>query len=254
MNSPRKSILAIFLLALGMFASACAPEQIGASANGVSGRPSFELFEGKNGDYYFNLAATNHEVVLSSEGYTSRTGALSGILSVLNNAGDEANYELREAVNGQFYFVLQAQNGETIGMSELYSTKGNATQGIDTVVNVSDSYLAFLATRTGARFTTLEGQNGLYYFNLKAANGEIVLQSQAYSSEAASMNATFAVLENGVLQGRYDVKKAKDGQYYFNLKAANGEIIGTSEMYSTKSNATRGLKAVMKLLPNVNIL
>lgn len=254
MNFPRKSIIAIFVFALSMLTGACATEQIGVSQDGVSGRPSFELFEGADGQYYFNLAATNHEIVLSSEGYTSRTGALSGILSVLDNAGDDDNYELREAVNGQFYFVLRAQNGETIGMSELYSTKGNATQGIGNVIDVTDSYLAFLATRTGARFTTLEGSNGLYYFNLKADNGEIVLQSQAYSSEAAAMNATFAVVEAGVLKGSYDVNKAKDGQYYFNLKAANGEIIGTSEMYTTKSNANRGVNAVIKLLPNVNIL
>jgi uncharacterized protein YegP (UPF0339 family) len=254
MNFPRKSILAIFVLALGMLAGACAPEQIGASANGVSGRPSFELFEGQDGQYYFNLAATNHEIVLSSEGYTSRTGALSGILSVLDNAGDDANYELREAKNGQSYFVLQAQNGQTIGMSELYSSKGNATQGIGNVVEISDTYLAFLATRTGARFTTLEGQNGLYYFNLKASNGEIVLQSQAYSSEAAALNATFAVVSNGADKGNYDVNKSADGGAYFNLKAANGEIIATSEVYYSTSNAKRAVNSVMKLLPNVNIL
>ncbi len=250
----RTSIIAIFLLALGMLAGACAPEQIGASTNGVSGRPSFELFEGHDGQYYFNLTATNHEIVLSSEGYTSRTGALSGILSVLDNGGDEANYELREAVNGQFYFVLQAGNGQTIGMSELYSTAGNAKQGIGNTIDISDTYLAFLATRTGARFTVFEGQNGLYYFNLKASNGEIVLQSQAYSTEAAAMNGTFAVAGVGTNENNYDIKRSADGGAYFNLKANNGEIIGTSEVYYSTSNARRGRNGIIKLLPNVNIL
>ena len=139
-------------------------------------------------------------------------------------------------------------------MSELYSTKGNATQGIGNVVEISDTYLAFLATRTGARFTTLEGQNGLYYFNLKASNGEIVLQSQAYSSEAAALNATFAVVEAGADKGNFDVNKSADGGAYFNLKAANGEIVATSEVYYSTSNAKRAVNSVMKLLPNVNIL
>ena len=250
----RKSILAIALLTLGLLASACAPEQIGASANGVSGRPSFELFEGHDGQYYFNLAATNHEIVLSSEGYTSRTGALSGILSVLNNAGDQANYELREAVNGQSYFVLQARNGQTIGMSELYSTLGNAKQGVGNTIDIADTYLGFLATRKGARFTILEGKNGLYYFNLKARNGQIVLQSQAYSTEAAAMNGTFAVAEAGTSESNYDIKKSADGGGYFNLKAANGEIIATSEVYYSTSNAKRGRNSVIKLLPSINIL
>ena len=254
MNFPQKSILSLLILALGVFSSACASEEIGASANGIDGRPFFELFEGHDGDYYFNLAAANHEVVLSSEGYSSRTGALTGILSVLDNAGEVANYDLREAVNGQFYFVLKAQNGQIIGMSELYSTKGNAKQGIDNTADVADDYLGFLATRTGARFTVFEGQNGLYYFNLKAANGEIVLQSQAYSSEADAMNGSFAVAEAGVSSSSYDVKTSKDGGAYFNLKAGNNEIIGTSEIYSSKSNARRGRNAIIELLPNVNIL
>lgn len=254
MNFPRKTILSLLILALGVFSTACTAEEIGGSANGVSGRPFFELFEGRDGDYYFNLAATNHEIVLSSEGYTSRTGALTGILSVLDNAGEFANYDLREAVNGQFYFVLQAQNGQTIGMSELYSTKGNAKQGVENTIEVADDYLAFLATRTGARFTVFEGANGLYYFNLKAANGKIVLQSQAYSSEAAAMNGSFAVAEAGVHSARYDIKTSKDGGAYFNLKAGNNEIVGTSEIYSSKSNARRGRNGVIELLPNVNIL
>ena len=254
MNFPQKTILSLLILAIGAFSSACSSEQIGASATGVSGRPSFELFEGHNGDYYFNLVATNHEIVLSSEGYASRTGALTGILSVLDNAGEAANYQLREAVNGQHYFVLKAQNGQIIGLSELYSTKGNAKQGIDNTADVADDYLGFIATRTGARFTVFEGTNGLYYFNLKAGNGEIVLQSQAYSSEADALNGTFSVAESGTSSSNFDIKTSKDGGAYFNLKAGNNEIIGTSEIYSSKSNARRGRNDVIKLLPNVNIL
>ena len=253
MNFPQKTILPLLIAAIAAF-SACGSEQIGASANGVSGRPSFELFEGHDGDYYFNLVATNYEIVLSSEGYTSRTGALTGILSVLNNAGEVANYDLREAVNGQYYFVLKAQNGQIIGMSELYSTKGNAKQGIENTADISDDYLGFLATRTGARFTIFEGVNGLYYFNLKAKNGEIVLQSQAYSTEAAAMNGTFAVAEAGTSSTNFDIKASKDGGAYFNLKARNGQIIGTSEVYSSTSNARRGRNGIIELLPNVDIL
>ena len=68
------------------------------------------------------------------------------------------------------------------------------------------------------------------------------------------MNGSFAVAEAGVSSSNYDVKTSKDGGAYFNLKAANNEIIGTSEIYSNKSNARRGRNAVIELLPNVNIL
>lgn len=254
MSFPRKSILAPLLLALALVVGACASDEIGESTNSIDGRPFFDLFRGKDGEYYFNLAAANHEIVLSSEGYQQRSGALSGILSVLDNSGDSQNYVLSEARNGQFYFVLKAANGRTIGRSELYSSKSNAAAGITSVIDVSGDYLAFLATRRGARFTLFEGQNGLYYFNLKAANGQIVLSSQAYSSEAAAMNGCFAVAEAGTESKNYSVKSSKDHGAYFVLKGNNGEVIGTSESYYSASNARRARNSVIALLPNVNIL
>lgn len=44
----------------------------------------------------------------------------------------------------------------------------------------------------------------------------------------------------------YDLKKSSDGQFYFNLVAANGEPVATSERYPTKSNAERGIDAVRR--------
>lgn len=47
-------------------------------------------------------------------------------------------------------------------------------------------------------------------------------------------------------QARYDLRKSSDGQYYFNLVASNGEPVATSERYTTKSNAERGIDAVRR--------
>jgi uncharacterized protein YegP (UPF0339 family) len=44
--------------------------------------------------------------------------------------------------------------------------------------------------------------------------------------------------------GTFEIKRAKDGQFYFNLKARNGEIILTSEMYSAKASAHNGIESV----------
>jgi uncharacterized protein YegP (UPF0339 family) len=50
------------------------------------------------------------------------------------------------------------------------------------------------------------------------------------------------------------VRESADGGFYFNLKAANGHIIGTSEVYSTRSNAERARGSIIELLPSVDIL
>ncbi len=46
------------------------------------------------------------------------------------------------------------------------------------------------------------------------------------------------------MAGKFDLKKAKNGQFYFNLKAGNGEIILTSEMYTRKASARKGIASV----------
>jgi uncharacterized protein YegP (UPF0339 family) len=46
------------------------------------------------------------------------------------------------------------------------------------------------------------------------------------------------------MAAKYDVRTSSDGQYYFNLKAANGKVILTSERYTTKANASNGIRSV----------
>lgn len=48
------------------------------------------------------------------------------------------------------------------------------------------------------------------------------------------------------MASNFEIKKAKDGQYYFNLKAGNGEVILTSEMYQEKRSAENGVESVKR--------
>jgi uncharacterized protein YegP (UPF0339 family) len=40
------------------------------------------------------------------------------------------------------------------------------------------------------------------------------------------------------------IKQAKDGQFYFNLTAKNGQVIASSEMYKTKAACKNGIESV----------
>lgn len=46
------------------------------------------------------------------------------------------------------------------------------------------------------------------------------------------------------MAGSYEIKKAANGQFHFNLKAGNGEIVLTSETYVTKQSAEAGIASV----------
>ena len=225
----------------------------GDSSSQVGVRASIELSTNSDGQYYFDVTAGNGQVLLWSENYTGRTGALNGVLSVLDNGGIESRYVVTEGKDGQFYLGLKAGNGQMIAQGEGYSTASNARRAIGTCVNALNNYLQHWNSRVGARFELFQGKDGRYYFRLFGKNGAQVLHSQGYSSKAAALNGAYGVDDYGTASAAYDIKQSTSG-YYFNVRAPNNQVIATSEVYSTISNATRARDAIMALLPSVDLL
>lgn len=85
--------------------------------------------------YHWVLKAPNHEVILKSENYASKHGALNGIESTQKNCPLDKNYDRLEANDGSPYFNLNAVNGEIIGSSEMYSSEQMRNHGIEAVKN-----------------------------------------------------------------------------------------------------------------------
>ena len=89
-------------------------------------------------------------------------------------------------------------------------------------------------------------KNNEYYFRLKAGNGEIILASEGYTTKASCENGIASVQKNASVEGRFEVKEAKNGTHHFNLKAVNGQVIGTSQMYKSESGIKNGITSVGK--------
>lgn len=85
-----------------------------------------------------------------------------------------------------------------------------------------------------------------YHFVLKAPNHETILNSENYTTEQAARNGIESVRENGPIEEQFEMRTSKANEPYFVLKAANGKILGVSEMYSSTSACKHGIKAVMK--------
>jgi len=103
----------------------------------------FELNTASNGKFFFNLKASNGQIILSSEMYDTKSGAEGGIASVKKNAADDAAYDRRTSTNGDPYFVLKAGNGEVIGRSETYKSAAAMENGIESVkANAPDAAIA----------------------------------------------------------------------------------------------------------------
>lgn len=99
-----------------------------------------------NGEYQFNLNASNGQTILTSEGYKAKSGCANGIASVKKNASDDSKYERKTATNGKSYFVLKATNGQVIGTSQMYADASGCEKGIASVKsNAADAAVEELA-------------------------------------------------------------------------------------------------------------
>ncbi len=105
----------------------------------------FEITTRKNGEFQFNLKAGNGQVILTSEGYTTKAACENGIESVRKNSQDDNRFKRLEAKNGKPYFNLTAGNGQIIGNSEMYESVSSRENGIASVAkNAPDAEISDL--------------------------------------------------------------------------------------------------------------
>ena len=96
------------------------------------------------------------------------------------------------------------------------------------------------------KFEVYKDKKDEFRFRLKAGNGEPILASEGYTTRAACDNGIESVRKNSADSGRFDIKEAANGKFHFNLKAGNGQVIGTSQMYANESGAKNGTESVAK--------
>ena len=89
-----------------------------------------------------------------------------------------------------------------------------------------------------------QNDKGRHSFILKAGNGEVILSSEQYESKASAEQGIASVQTNSPADERYERKTASDGRAYFNLKAGNHQVIGTSQMYASAGSRDGGIESV----------
>lgn len=246
------------LAALSLSAVACAaPTEEADAAEAeetsdlVSRSAYFETFEGLDGQHYFHLMAGNGQNVLRSEAYTRLASAEGGVASVVANGADKRNFDVKQALSGEWYFNLVAGNGEPVGTSQLYSTKSNAERGARTVrslVRLFGQQAQTQAAPSRERFELFKGEDNQSYFRLRASNGEIMLSSEGYTAKSSAQKGLASVQANGADASRFQIVEAWDGGWAVRFAAANGEIIGRGESYASRSNAERAVARLTEIL------
>jgi len=100
------------------------------------------------------------------------------------------------------------------------------------------------------KYELKKASNGQFHFNLKAGNGQTILSSEMYVSKSGAENGIESIKKNAQTDERYERKTSAKNEPYFVLKAANGETIGRSEMYSTTGAMENGISSVKTNAPD----
>ena len=248
------SLLTVLALSFSSIAAVgCATtggDDVSDSVDESAAAGKVDMWQSADG-WHFHLKSGNGAILLASESYTDRTGAINGILSVLDNGTDDAQYQVVAAANGGYLLHLTARNHEIISFSQVYSSKSNATRAITSCVKAATSYLdKQMAVSTGARVEVDASATGGYHFNVYAKNGQIVLSSEHYTTDAAAYNGAFAVQDSAT----YTVLANQSGGFYFTVTALNGQVVGTSQQYTTKASAQAAATSVQALVKTISIL
>jgi uncharacterized protein YegP (UPF0339 family) len=95
------------------------------------------------------------------------------------------------------------------------------------------------------KYALSKNSDGRFLFNLQADNGEKILTSQSYEAKGSAQKGIESVRRSASLDAHFDRLTSSDRKPYFVLKAANGEVLGTSQQYSSPSAMEAGIKSVM---------
>lgn len=93
-------------------------------------------------------------------------------------------------------------------------------------------------------FELSKSSSGQFFFVLKAGNGEAILTSEQYVAKGSAESGIASVQTNCTTDARYENKTASNGRLFFNLKAANHQVIGTSQMYASEQGRETGIASV----------
>src|SRR5688500_2291636 len=106
--------LALSFASLSVTACATSGDEYGdeyADAESDATSPGkLNLWQSSDSQWRFNVVSGNGRTLLTSEAYTSRTGALNGVLSVLENGIDPAMYQVNKTASGKYNLRLRAAN------------------------------------------------------------------------------------------------------------------------------------------------
>ena len=99
------------------------------------------------------------------------------------------------------------------------------------------------------KFELYKDAKGEFRIRLLSADGKNLLASESYKQKPSALKGIESVSKNAGDDARFERSTAKSGKPMFNLKAANGQVVGTSSLYADEAERDAAIAAVKQSAP-----
>lgn len=232
-----------------------------APAKKLNGK--WRIVRKKEDEYISELLASNGEVMLTSETYSTAEGAIKGIATIIKGV-DDGNFIIYRDKGGNYYYKLKSASNKLLCVGEIYTNKDGCVAAAETVKRIAkgspvtggvtdgEEYVAYTPEATiaeakkGARgkWKIEKGEFG-YSARLYANNGQLMMATEEVKEKSTATAAVASVKKNSA-SGNFIIDKDKFGRFYYKLRNSQKSVICIGEAYDTLEACISALESVRK--------
>ena len=215
------------------------------------------------------LLASNGEVMLSSEIYTTEDGARNGIATIIKGI-DNGTFVIYEDKNKNYYYKLKTSNNRFLCAGEIYKSEDQCLKAVESVKRIAKDSVITEKVVEGAKYIDykpaqmdmqaiakgLKGKwkietvhNGKFSAKLYASNGQLMIATEEVSQKKSVMNGIESVTKNAIA-GNFIIDRDKFGRYYYKLRNAQKSVICIGEAYESLDSCVNAIESVRRFAAN----
>lgn len=216
-----------------------------------------------DGEYMSKLSASNGEVMLSSEIYSSEDGARSGIATIIKCVSN-GQFVIYRDKSGNYYYKLKTTNNRLLCVGEIYRAKDQCERAVETVKRIAadavisdelvkgEEFIKYVPLKTDETVRTARGkwrvektEEGKYCARLFASNGQLMLATEEVATRKGAENSIAAVKRNAA-EGNFVIDRDKFGRYYYKLRNSAKSVICIGETYEKLDSCMKAIESVRR--------
>ncbi len=224
-------------------------------------------------EYISCLFASNGEIMLSSETYSTAEGARNGIETIIKGI-ETGKFVVYQDKSKNYYYKLKSANNRLLCVGEIYKSQDQCLKAVESVKRIAKDSPVVEKVIEGAKYVdykpleldeetikkSMKGKwkietiaNGHYSAKLYASNGQLMLATEEVAIRKNAEKAIESVSKNAIA-GNFIIDKDKFGRYYYKLRTAQKSVICIGEAYESLDSCLSAIESVRRFVSNAVIV